>query len=177
MKRKILFDVLLILFLSLFGCRHNSDMYTGNLYIEKGKISCNGYNAAVENITNAFDQNPETYATFTLYDDKVSFINLLVDVTQGANTNNVSKIHIKSEDSRNEKTKIIAAIPDSNNIDKTVSTIYDDDTFDLNKDINANCMCKKIHFYFTTANLKKRDIKVYSIDFYDSSNHLIRFDF
>lgn len=177
MKRKILFDVLLISFLSIFSCRHNSDMYTGNLYIEKGKISCNGYNAAVENITNAFDQNPETYATFTLYDDKVSFINLLVDVTQGANTNNVSKIHIKSEDSRNEKTKIIATIPDSNNIDKTVSTIYDSNTFNLNKDINANCMCKKIHFYFTTANLKKRDIKVYSIDFYDSSNHLIRFDF
>ena len=48
-------------------------MYTGNLYIEKGKISCNGYNAAVENITNAFDQNPETYAIFTLYDDKVSY--------------------------------------------------------------------------------------------------------
>ena len=69
-------------------------MYAGNLYIEKGKISCNGYNAAVENITNAFDHNPETYATFTLYDDKVSFINLLVDVTQGANTNNVSKIYI-----------------------------------------------------------------------------------
>ena len=171
MKRKILFDVLLILFLSLFSCRHNSDMYTGNLYIEKG------YNVAVENITNAFDQNPETYAIFTLYDDKVSFINLLVDVTQGANTNNVSKIHIKSEDSRNEKTKIIATIPDSNNIDKTVSTIYDGNTFNLNKDINANCMCKKIHFYFTTANLKKRDIKVYSIDFYDSSNNLIRFDF
>ena len=91
-------------------------MYTGNLYFEKGKISCNGYNASFENITNAFDQNPETYAIFTLYDDKVSFINLLVDVTQGANTNNVSEIHIKSEDSRNEKTKIIATIPDSNNI-------------------------------------------------------------
>ena len=36
---------------------------------------------------------------------------------------------------------------------------------------------QKIHFYFTTANLKKRNIKVYSIDFYDSSNNLIRFDF
>jgi len=110
-------------------------MYTGNLYIEKGKISCNGYNASFENITNAFDQNPETYAIFTLYDDKVSFINLLVDVTQNANTNNISKIHIKSEDSRNETTKIIATIPDSNNIDKTVSTIYDGNTFNLNKDV------------------------------------------
>lgn len=138
-------------------------MYTGNLYFEKGKISCNGYNASFENITNAFDNNPETYAIFTLYDDKVSFINLLVDVTQGANTNNVSKIHIKSENSRNEKTKIIATIPDSNNIDKTVSTIYDSNTFNLNKDINANCTCKKIHFYFTTANLKKRDKYILSI--------------
>ncbi|MGP1565382.1 MAG: hypothetical protein ACTTHU_08155 [Treponema sp.] len=159
MKRKILFDVLLILFLSLFSCRHNSDMYTGNLYIEKGKISCNGYNAAVENITNAFDQNPETYAIFTLYDDKVSFINLLVDVTQGANTNNVSKIHIKSEDSRNEKTKIIATIPDSNNIDKTVSTIYNGNTFDLDKNINASCTCKKNPFLLYYCEFKKARYK------------------
>ena len=171
--KKIFF--LLIMIFS--GCSKNINSFASNPYFEKGKISCNGYNASFENITNAFDQNPETYATFTLYDDKVSFINLLVDVTQSANTNNVSKIHIKSEDSRNEKTKIIATIPDSNNIDRTVSTIYDSNTFNLNKDINANCMCKKIHFYFTTANLKKRDIKVYSIDFYDSSNNLIRFDF
>ena len=177
MKEKILLFIGLILFLTFFSCKYNSDTYTGNIYIKKGKISCNGYNAAVENITNAFDQNPETYAIFTLYDDKVSFINLLVDITRNANTNNISKIYIRAEDSRNEKTKIIATIPDSNNIDKTVSTIYDGNTFNLNKDINANCMCKKIHFYFTTANLKKRDIKVYSIDFYDTSNQLIRFDF
>ena len=164
-----------LLFLLFVGCAQNSDIDTNNPYFENGKISCNGYNASFENITNAFDNNSQTYTTLSLSDNEVSFINLVVDVTKNTNVAAISKVYIKADDSYG-KTIITTTKPDIRGIERLVSRPYDKNIFNLDKTIEVNSTCRLIHFYFSSSS-RKRIIKIYSIDFYDEHNNRLVFDF
>ena len=164
----------------LAGCTHQRDSFSDNPYFEKGKISCNGYNAEFKNIPNAFDNNPETYAELTLNKGKTSFIHIVVDITKNENLNTISKMYIKAADETGGKTVIFTTIPEwrpnSEWQDILFRKLYERDTFHFYNGTyqNINLLYKKTHFYFS-ADTSDRLIKIYSISFYDKENNLLTF--